>query len=527
MDITSPGSLWKDYDASTLPLNAYALSQKIIDGMTVKEYYFDGYITVDGRVRAFIRVHEKADAKGVVLFMGDSDGKFDGVAISEMYRLGYTVAALDYMGVSQTEPHYTFYPDSLQNCNQRGAKTFGVDAEANHSPWYIWACVARRATKFLLDMYPNKKVFAMGIGLGGSTVYKLTTFDDGLNACATLLNIIPKITGEGNQLINYHASLDNYSYSSLSKVPLFVTVASNDEDGSLDDMSDLAKDCSSLEHFRIIERAFENGIPVAFPYIDSFFQKGSYDPSKRVRPKITASNSEGKLYFNITDARDESEKDDENYKLNLFVSFCVKDPPYRNWMNIQAISLGRNNYISQINVCDNRSTIYAFANFTDSSGDTQSSALFSIVPKSIGIVEKEGVIHHKIYEGSMGADGWTSRRGGKTTVIPGPYGIDGITNDKHTLTTFKPGDPLFRVPADTILQIMACGKRQTLTVKMSDGENDYSSTVNLNDEEDWTRFTFAHSNFKNFNSTLPDWSKIVMLEIDGTDDFLIGSVLWI
>ena len=71
-------------------------------------------------------------------------------------------------------------------------------------------------------------IFALGVGLGGSTVYKLSAFDDGPAACATLLNIIPNVIGEGNAIINYRASIDNYAYAKISKIPMFMAIATND-----------------------------------------------------------------------------------------------------------------------------------------------------------------------------------------------------------------------------------------------------------------------------------------------------------
>ena len=98
MDITSPITLWKEYDVTTLPLNTSALSQKTENGITVKEYYFDGYTTVDGRVRAFARIAENPQAKGIVLYLKDSQKDFSDEIGATMYDLGYTVATLDYLG---------------------------------------------------------------------------------------------------------------------------------------------------------------------------------------------------------------------------------------------------------------------------------------------------------------------------------------------------------------------------------------------------------------------------------------------
>ena len=63
--------------------------------------------------------------------------------------------------------------------------------------------------------------------------------------------------------------MDNAAYASISTVPMFIAVASNDEDGSLDSMATLASYTAALKTFRIVERAFSGGIKVVFPQISN------------------------------------------------------------------------------------------------------------------------------------------------------------------------------------------------------------------------------------------------------------------
>ncbi|MDE6293881.1 MAG: hypothetical protein K2L88_04590, partial [Clostridiales bacterium] len=207
VDINSPITLWKDYDVLALPLNKTALSAKSELGATVKEYYFDGYTTVDGRVRTYIKIYEAAEAKGAVLYLADKSGVANDELVTKMLDFGYSVAVLDYLGKSD-RARFTLYPKSLANCNLDGVDEFPI-LDDTTSNWYIWTCISRRAIKLLQELYGELPVYALGVGLGGTTVYKLAAFNDGLKACATLLNIIPNVVGEGNSLINYRASLDN------------------------------------------------------------------------------------------------------------------------------------------------------------------------------------------------------------------------------------------------------------------------------------------------------------------------------
>ncbi|MCH5155774.1 MAG: hypothetical protein J1F69_04130 [Clostridiales bacterium] len=522
MDITSPNSLWKDYDALALPLNKSALSPKSENGVTVNEYYFDGFTTVDGRTRAYIKIYECPESKGTVLYLANKTGIVNQELLAKFIDFGYSVAVLDYLGVSNRE-RYTLYPASLAACNLDGVDKFTIPNDST-SNWYVWTCISRRAIKLIKELYGEKSIFALGEGLGGSTVYKLAAFNDGLCACATLLNIIPAVEGEGNSLINYRASLDNNAYAPISKIPLFMAVSSNDNDGSLDDMAELAENTQSLKHFRIVERAFSAGIKVAFDNLIEFFNNHANGVSNEPQPKLEPSNSENNLYYNIT--IDNANDDDGECQVKLYVSFCIEDARFRNWMSIPLISLGNKKYMAKINVCQENKHIHAFANVIRN-GVIYTSNLLSVIPKSMGVKAREGVVHRKIYDGSMGEDGWTARDGGTVSLVKGPYDIDGITSTSGSLITFKPGDPLFRVPPDTMLQLMLCGQPQTVKVAVRDMTGTYESTVEIKSESDWSRFSLSHMNFKGAAGMLSGWSQILYLEFTAEKQLIVGSVLWV
>ena len=520
MDITSPITLWKDYTALALPLNRSALSQKNENGTTVKEYYFDGYTTVDGRARAYIKIYECAEQKAVVLYLADKTGAVNNELLAKLMENSYSVAVLDYLGKSDNA-RFTMYPTSLSGCNLSGVQQFNI-ASGEASNWYIWTCIARRAIKLLQELYEGTHVFALGVELGGCTAYKLAAFNDGLDACATLLNIFPNVVGEGNSLINYRASLDNNAYAPITKIPLFMAIASNADDGSLDSMATLAENTESLKHFRIVERAFSAGIKAVYDNLIAFFDSYMDGTAHEPVPQITATNSENNLYFNITI----DNADDIEIQTKMYVSFCIEAAPFRNWMSIPLISLGGKKYMAKINVCRDEKPIHAFANVLYD-GKTVSSNLLSVIPKSLGVTAKEGIVHRKIYDGSMGEDVWTARDGGTVKLVKGPYDIEGVTSSTGSLVTFKPGDPLFRVPTDTMLQLMLCGEPQNVKVSVRDKTGTYECNLEIKSESDWNRFSLSNMNFKGQNGMLANWSQVMLLEFTAEKQIIIGSVLWV
>lgn len=59
LEITGTNSLWKDYDVDALPFNATMLSGRTENGVVIRELYFNGFATVDGMVRAFLRIYAR------------------------------------------------------------------------------------------------------------------------------------------------------------------------------------------------------------------------------------------------------------------------------------------------------------------------------------------------------------------------------------------------------------------------------------------------------------------------------------
>lgn len=522
MEVTSPSSLWKDFDVTALPLNVSELSAKTESGSAVKELYFDGLSTTDGRVRAYMKILENTGNKGVILYLPDKNGSTDDDTAQSFYALGYTVATLDYLGEDDRNPRYTLYPKSLSLCNCRGMTTFTASDEAGNSPWYVWTCIARRAIMLLRRRY-RQTMYAVGRGLGGCTVYKLSIFNEGLTACATLLNVLPDIHGTNDNMLNYRASMDNAAYASISTVPMFIAVASNDEDGSLDSMATLASYTAALKTFRIVERAFSGGIKVVFPQIDRFFVGGA---KKRSLPKVKAVNSENNLYFDIS-ADDNGEDAPSFTDIRFFTAFCIEKPEYRNWTNIPLVSLGGKAFLARADVLQSDKRVYGFVNVYDENGDVSSSLLVSIIPKQLGITPHQTIKRRLIYDGSMGCDVWTSPSGGNVSTKTGLYGIEGVYSDTYSLATFKPGDLLYRADGEVLLQIIASGKPQTINITVSDGSALYHCSVKINNSEDWHKFTLSNTDFKNSGSQLLGWNNVVMMAFDSDSEFLLSSILWV
>ena len=524
LEITGISSLWKDYEVTALPLNPNALSEKQIDGKEVREYYFDGYTTIDGKVRTYIKIYENRASDNIVLFLPDTDGCEEPAL--KLYEKGFSVAVLDYAGLNKDNSRYTIYPKSLEGCNCRGAVEFVAPDDTLNSSWFAWACMARRAISLIKEKYPEKNIFAWGIGLGGSTVYKLCAFEDGLKAAVTSLNVLPKVSGTGNPLINYRAALDNYAYAAATKIPMMMCIASNDEDKSLDDMSELASVTASLKNLRIIERSFKSAIKTTYDQVSAFFKESAKSKPTALKPQIKATNSENSLYFNIK--LNEAERAAANDgTVELFTAYCTEDSRYRNWTSTQLISLGEGEYMARVNVLQETKPIYAFVNVTDKKGCVTSSTVLTVIPKTLNISPAPMLKQKLIYDGNIGKDVWTSSDSSNVYAKKGPYDIQGVTSDTNNLISFKLGDLLYTANNDSLLQIIACGEPQTVSIEISDGKDIYKSKMTIANSTDWHKFTLANSDFKGALGQLSNFSKSVFIKFTAEKEFIISSMLWV
>lgn len=524
MEITGISSLWKDYEVAALPLNPSALSEKQIEGKKVREYYFDGYATLDGKVRAYLKIYEN-DSDNIVLFLPDTDGNEEPAL--QLYDRGFSVAVLDYSGKNKENSRYTIYPKSLEACNCREAVDFVAPDDTLNSCWFAWACMARRAIKLLKDAYSDKNIFAWGVGLGGSTVYKLCAFEDGLKAAATSLNVLPNVTGVGNPIINYRAALDNYAYAAVTKVPMLMNISTNNEDGSFDDMSELASLTASLRCLKISERAFKSGIKTSYNQIAEFFNTAATTDVRYPKPHIKATNSENSLYFNIKVTGLDKNESDEDGKVELFVAYCTEDARYRNWTNASLISLGEGEYMARVNVIQDTKPIFAFVNVTDGKGIVSSSAMYKVIPKSLNITPNTTLRQKLIFDGNEGKDVWTCPDGGMISTKKGPYDIQGVSSDLNKLVTFKLGDLLYKANIDSLLQVIACGALQTVSVEVSDGKDLYKTKIIIPNSSDWHKFTLSSTDFKGAAGQLTDFMKAVYIKFTAETEFIISSMLWV
>lgn len=541
MDLLTPQIIWKGYDASVLPLDTTMLSDSEINGCRVLSAYFNGPTSVDGVARVYAKavIPIGVENPPVVVILPDVDKSCDEFDYKQLTDNGYAVVLPDYAGKRQDTPHFTLYPKSMENADFTPECLTALPADIRSCCWIIWAQIAMRAITFAQSLNVDKtKIGLIGIGVASSAVLKTTTVDSRLS-CAIMMfssGYCPD-SKVGENYLQYKAGLMDEVYAPFVKVPLLVMGASNEQDDSIDSLSDTFsliknEDC----RISISERAShsqgakqKNNIVL---WLARYLKGEGTIPSQ---PILTVSCSEHILYYNVEVAEG---MDD----VSLFTSQAIRMGALRNWHEEKLNNVGENTYIARVDVNNSKEPIYAFVNGRIQNGISISSPVSVKIPALMGVNDVPVKSKRLIYDNDMGVDDWMVLSPyaeiNTLSMEKGPFGISGVSSALGTLSTFKPGDIQFRGNDGYYLQIiMHSNTPQTvkITVTACDTKNselnakysEYSAYITITPEDNWLKSTLSASEFKSPQSVCPGWSNVVNLRIDSDAPIAISSVVWV
>ncbi|MCH5163395.1 MAG: hypothetical protein J1F36_00090 [Clostridiales bacterium] len=508
MELMTPQILWKDFDTQA-PLDETVLRYVDDEGRKIKEFYFSGLRTSDGVVRIFARYLHNGDNLPTIIFFGDED---DSLKIPHISRHNFLV--VDYTGVKKDKIRGTMYPYSLKDA-QSNEPVYGLPPKS--SRWYAWASVAMHAVLYAQRHCGNGKIGVIGIGQGGSLVWKLSACVN-VDAGVTLFSTGYEPNADD---LNYRACLDNRSYAPILKFPVIEIVSSNEGDGSIDFMSEIfanikRKDCRLCINERSNHTLGEAGKHNIELWLRHYLEGDGNIPET---PILRPYESEGKMYFEVKYPGNPEE-------IELFVSIGNVHGAERNWSNVKTMKLG-DGYLAPVNVYDINAPINAYVTIKEC-GYKISSILISRVPAKMGVAADSTKHNRLIYDSDMGIDDWAHIDNEKPVMKEGPFGIDGVYASKP-LVTFKLADIRFRGTEGGLLQVMFCSRvKQTIKFAITDSKKrTFVCPVEGDFRQGWVTKNFVEGDFKMQNEALA-WKDIVTFEvIPESGPVLISSLLWV
>ena len=125
---------------------------------------------------------------------------------------------------------------------------------------------------------------------------------------------------------------------------------------------------------------------------------------------------------------------------------------------------------------------------------------------------------------------------GHTSVIEHAsftFGIEGVSDERGDMFTFKPGDKWSGGAEGALLQIMiyspeAQDAEFIATAPDEDGDpEEFSHTVRLDPCDGWRKLTLRSEDFKSPGAVCPEWPSIVSLGVRSASPVVIASMLWV
>lgn len=542
MEILTPQIIWKGYDAAALPLSVSVLSDKKAGQERVVLAYFNGPTTTEGVARVFVRCVIPAAAAGkkvpAVVIMADAHRSVEELDCSALVRRGYAVVMPDWVGARGDTPHFTIYPRAMAYANFTPDCLTSVPEDMRFNCWNAWAEVVMRALTFAaqLDGVDAGRLALIGDGVSVAAVIKAAAVDARAKCAVTLFSSGQRPAESGGQdYLRYKVALSDEAYAPMIKVPLLMMVASNEQDGSVDDMSDV---------FALIPKAAGARLSVSprrshaiggkqqrniEKWLASRLEGGEALPDT---PALTASCSEHRLYYSVKAPRGCAD-------VELFVAQAMREGALRNWHAAKLESVGEDEYISRVDVYDAKAPVYAFVNCSFEGGVSVSSPVVEKTPALLGVTDTPAPSTRLLYDSDMGTDDWVSLSplagANPLSMMQGPFGLTGVSSALGTMSTFKPGDACYRVGSE-LLQIMIYSPTEqdvtfTVTAEGGSGENaryaEYYHTERLYPADNWRKITLRPEDFKSPCAVCPDWTNIVNFRADSDAPVAIASMIWV
>lgn len=537
MEVLTPQIIWKGYDASILPLGTTVLTDKKTDSMRTITAYFNGSTTTDGVVRVFVRCvlpasNEKLPA---VIYMGDVNKPVTDLDPSYYTDLGYAVIMPDFAGVREESPHYTLYPKSMTYANFTPDCLTTAPDDLRFNCWMIWAEIAMRAITFAssLDEIDGERIALIGEGISESTVVKAAAIDKRIKCAITKFS--SGLTAAETIDLRLNVALLNSSYAPMIKKPLLVMLASNEQDGSADEMSEsfslIPKESGSrlsiserLSHCTGYKQRNNEEL-----WLDYYLRGEGEIPET---PKIAAVGRDHEFYYDITAPNCDD--------VELFVSQGSKNGAIRHWERVKPTKLDEGKFTARVDAFDIKKPVYAFVNACTKGGMSVSSPIFEKIPALLGVRQLPHYSTHVIYDAEMGVGNWIAyapkARPRSVTLLKGPFGIKGVSSDVGALATYKFSAEGVHGNDSELLQLLLYStKEQTVTFTVlacteEDGEekyDEYSYSTVINPWDNWSKLTLQAADFKSPYAACEGWSGVARLIVESEAPVAIASMIWV
>jgi dienelactone hydrolase len=244
--------LWKDFDPSSLPLEAETVQEWKLENCTVRKVYYSSEVFQGFKVRvvAYLGLPAAAGKAPSVLHIHGGGQTATREYVEYWARRGYAALSINWGGYAlDGDPRNGNTDWGPIVANQRETKnTYRVRPDPRVNSWYHWAIACRRGLTFLAAQpeVDAERMGIFGISMGGRLTWMVAGLDDRVKAAASVYGAVsmgeafPDLPGteqvhfEAEDLAIWRATLETDPYVRRIRCPFLFLGASDDFYGVMD-----------------------------------------------------------------------------------------------------------------------------------------------------------------------------------------------------------------------------------------------------------------------------------------------------
>ncbi len=553
--IYTPLSMYFDFQPN-LPLRESTVSEERVGDIVYSEVYFNGREVSEGRVLIYGIYARHIDGKkhNAILIIPDYKNGMDINVINLYAKLGYDVLMFDYRGEWGGQDNYTHYPSMLKYANLKyaGRHLDFADADARHTCWYEWCCVARYAVSFLRSRIETNKIGVLGIKNGADIMWHLLSCENRISCAVALFGAgwrsyknVVKYSNQKNEVtderIRFLAGIDAHAYAPYCKCPVALFTATNCGEFDADRAHDTIRRVNAnVDKFFCLAPRMENAVNFnCTRNIELFF--GVYLNGQRIQlavdPIINLEVIGEAVRLEVIVPEELKPR-----LVDIYVCENQNVPSRRNWIKLaDTVKDGETRFYSDYTLINGGGTLFAFAVIEYRNGITVSTPITSkkcpetpVIKTNLIYSSNDGVSDfiYAVSPNDVIGDAILYKRSPLETK-KGPMGIVGITS-RSGLRSYKLNDRCVEIKSDSVFKFdLYCSEEISLNVVLASfagtkDEQIYNIEIDVPKGEVWQNIVLELKAFKTKDGmSILDCNSIDYIQFTANGQFGINNVLLI
>ena len=546
--------MWEGFNPAQAPLESSIISSETDENFVCSKQFFTADTTPSGKLRAYMEVYYDkrwADDRATILILSTlSDMNYKDF-VRRLVAEGYVACVVDYAGTFKDENlHTTFPPEYSYACFPEATKhMLHIETDARHTPWYVWALVARRAITLLAEhkLVDTDHIGILGVSSGAQVAWQVAGTDPRVKALVAIdgsgylwANGKPRFTSTNipsdDEERAFSTGVGAETYSRFVTCPtLFIALAesiNNDIDRAGDIMNGIKSKSKQLLISNGDEQITSRELEAMLTWLRGNFALGGQVP---LTPTIAFEASDGELYARINSIKAVE-------KRSLYVCYGEPNPYNRYWKHVDELQkIGTHEYTAHIPVINDKELIVAYATFEYANGNIISTPVIGVVPENLDVKPDDNPLDvyssRIIYDGSMGLGNFMPKtsslivQDGVLHQAEGPFEIKGITTDDGDLALYRSAHEIASLSRTTSLHFDAYSPTEReLQVVMTTYPKykRYVATAHLKGGEFWQKILLDSTDFKSDEGmTLGKFSDTKCLYVKDANGVIFNNFLWV